>query len=270
MELAICSFASSSAGNSFLIQSQSTRILADVGISAKKTEESLAACGLSCAELDGIVLTHEHVDHIKGIGTLLSRKPYQNPVFTTRGTYEFVADKHPQAAGKPFELIRGGDLFMIGDIEVGAFRISHDAAEPVGYTFQKGGRKIALVTDTGCMTEEIFAAIRGADILVIEANHEKNILLYGKYPYSVKHRILSDRGHLSNETTGEVLSRYLADFDDGRQPEVLLAHLSKDNNSPAQAMLTIRNILEEHGYYIGKDLTMEVAQREGIGRLLTI
>ena len=120
------------------------------------------------------------------------------------------------------------------------------------------------------MTAETFTAIRGADILVIEANHEKNILLYGKYPYSVKHRILSDRGHLSNEATGAVLSSYLADFDDGRRPEVLLAHLSKDNNSPAQAMLTVGNILEENGYYIGRDLTMEVAQREGIGRLLTI
>ena len=270
MELAICSFASSSAGNSFLIQSQNTRMLIDVGISAKKTEQSLAACGLSCAELDGIVLTHEHVDHIKGIGTLLAKKSCHEPVFATRGTYEFAAEKYPQTAGKPFEIIRGGDRFRVGDITVEAFRISHDAAEPVGYTFQKGGRKIAFVTDTGCMTAEIFTAIRGADILVIEANHEKNILLYGKYPYSVKHRILSDRGHLSNEATGAVLSSYLADFDDGRRPEVQLAHLSKDNNSPAQAMLTVGNILEENGYYIGRDLTMEVAQREGIGRLLTI
>ena len=270
MELAICSFASSSAGNSFLIQSQSTRILADVGISAKKTEESLKACGLSCAELDGILLTHEHVDHVKGIETMLSKKPYAGPVFATRGTYEFVKEKYPRTQEKPFELVKGGDAFTVGDIGVEVFRISHDAAEPVGYTFQKGGRKIALVTDTGCITEEIFTAIRGADILVIEANHEKNILLYGKYPYSVKHRILSDVGHLSNETTGQVLCRYLEDFDDGRRPEVLLAHLSKDNNSPAQAMLTVRNLLEEGGYYIGRSLTMEVAQREGIGRLLTI
>ena len=166
--------------------------------------------------------------------------------------------------------MRSGDRFFVGDIEVNVFRISHDAAEPVGYTFQKGNRKIAIVTDTGCVTEEIFAAIRDADILVIEANHEKNILLCGKYPYPVKHRILSDQGHLSNEATGQVLSRYLTEFEGSHRPEVLLAHLSKDNNSPAQAMLTIRNILEENGYYLGKNLSMEVAQREGIGRLLTI
>ena len=270
MELAICSFASSSAGNSFLIQSQSTRILADIGISAKKTEESLAACGLSCVELDGIVLTHEHIDHVRGIGTLLAKKPYRGPVFTTRGTCESVAQKYPQTEGKQFEIVRSGDRFFVGDIEVNVFRISHDAAEPVGYTFQKGNRKIAIVTDTGCVTEEIFAAIRDADILVIEANHEKNILLCGKYPYPVKHRILSDQGHLSNEATGQVLRRYLTEFEGSHRPEVLLAHLSKDNNSPAQAMLTIRNILEENGYYLGKNLSMEVAQREGIGRLLTI
>ena len=250
MELAICSFASSSAGNSFLIQSQSTRILADIGISAKKTEESLAACGLSCVELDGIVLTHEHIDHVRGIGTLLAKKPYRGPVFTTRGTCESVAQKYPQTEGKQFEIVRSGDRFFVGDIEVNVFRISHDAAEPVGYTFQKGNRKIAIVTDTGCVTEEIFAAIRDADILVIEANH--------------------DQGHLSNEATGQVLSRYLTEFEGSHRPEVLLAHLSKDNNSPAQAMLTIRNILEENGYYLGKNLSMEVAQREGIGRLLTI
>ena len=129
MELAICSFASSSAGNSFLIQSQNTRMLIDVGISAKKTEQSLAACGLSCAELDGIVLTHEHVDHIKGIGTLLAKKSCHEPVFATRGTYEFAAEKYSQTAGKPFEIIRGGDRFRVGDITVEAFRISHDRSE---------------------------------------------------------------------------------------------------------------------------------------------
>ena len=128
MELAICSFASSSAGNSFLIQSQSTRILADIGISAKKTEESLAACGLSCVELDGIVLTHEHIDHVRGIGTLLAKKPYRGPVFTTRGTCESVAQKYPQTEGKQFEIVRSGDRFFVGDIEVNVLRISHDAA----------------------------------------------------------------------------------------------------------------------------------------------
>ncbi len=270
MELAICSFASSSSGNSFLIQSSTTRIIADVGVSMKKMDESLKQCDLSYEEIDGVVITHDHVDHVKGINTMLSRRPYTSPVYITQGTRTYIAEKHPALGDECFQIIRGGQQFPVGDIRVSAFNISHDASEPVGFTFEKAGKKIAIVTDTGCVTEDIFQAIRGSDILVLEANHEKNILLYGKYPYSVKHRILSDKGHLSNETAGQVLCRYLEDIGGAKVPKVCLAHLSKENNSPEQAFLTVRNVLEEGGFYVGKDLEMEIAQKEGISSMLIV
>ena len=257
MELAICSFASSSAGNSFLIQSQSTRILADIGISAKKTEESLAACGLSCAELDGIVLTHEHIDHVRGIGTLLAKKPYRSPVFTTRGTCESVAQKYPQTERKQFEIVRSGDRFLVGDIEVNVFRISHDAAEPVGYNVFSGEKKITLATDIGHVTDTIRESIEDSDVLLLEANHDVEMLKKGGYPWSLKQRILGENGHLSNHTAGRLLAEVMT----GKMKYVFLGHLSEENNNPHLAYETVEEILRNNRIEVGTHVKMDMASR---------
>ena len=257
MELAICSFASSSAGNSFLIQSQSTRILADIGISAKKTEESLAACGLSCVELDGIVLTHEHIDHVRGIGTLLAKKPYRGPVFTTRGTCESVAQKYPQTEGKQFEIVRSGDRFFVGDIEVNVFRISHDAAEPVGYNVFSGEKKITLATDIGHVTDTIRESIEDSDVLLLEANHDVEMLKKGGYPWSLKQRILGENGHLSNHTAGRLLAEVMT----GKMKYVFLGHLSEENNNPHLAYETVEEILRNNRIEVGTHVKMDMASR---------
>ena len=257
MELAICSFASSSAGNSFLIQSQSTRILADIGISAKKTEESLAACGLSCVELDGIVLTHEHIDHVRGIGTLLAKKPYRGPVFTTRGTCESVAQKYPQTEGKQFEIVRSGDHFFVGDIEVNVFRISHDAAEPVGYNVFSGEKKITLATDIGHVTDTIRESIEDSDVLLLEANHDVEMLKKGGYPWSLKQRILGENGHLSNHTAGRLLAEVMT----GKMKYVFLGHLSEENNNPHLAYETVEEILRNNRIEVGTHVKMDMASR---------
>lgn len=270
MNLSICSFASSSSGNSYLVRSQNAALLVDAGLSAKSIDAALASQGLGYEDLDAICVTHEHSDHIKSLHTLIRRRPFDNPVFTSGGTRDAILEKAPGICQGNFERIGAGDLFLAGDIKVASFGLSHDAAEPVGYTFEKNGRKVAIVTDTGCMTEEIFAAIKGADTLVIESNHEENLLLYGRYPYQLKRRIMSDVGHLSNEACAQAIARYLRELGGEKIPAIVLAHLSSENNTPTQAMLTVRNILEENDFYAGKDFILSVAPKAEIGEIIEI
>ncbi len=268
MNLSICSFASSSSGNSYLIKSDETAILVDAGVSAKAIDAALATQGLGYEDLGAICVTHEHIDHIKCLHTLMKRRPFRNPVFASGGTRDAALEKTSAISAAGFERVQGGDIFTIKDIKITTFGLSHDAAEPVGYSFEKNGRKIAIVTDTGCMTEDIFRAIKGADALVIEANHEKNLLLYGRYPYSLKRRILSDVGHLSNEDCGGALCRFLREIDGEKVPRVVLAHLSSENNTPTQALLTVRNILEENDFCAGRDFVLSVAPKAEVGEII--
>ncbi len=270
MDLSICSFASSSSGNSYLIRSEKTAILVDAGISAKAIDADLASQGLGYAGLGAICVTHEHIDHIKSLHTLMKRRPLRNPVFASGGTVDAIIEKTSSVCDADFEHVRAGDTFATCDIKITTFALSHDAAEPLGYTFEKNGHKIAIVTDTGCMTEEIFAAIRNADALVIEANHEKNLLLYGRYPYPLKRRIMSDLGHLSNEACALAIARYLREREGKSIPSILLAHLSSENNTQTQAYLTVKNILEENELYAGSDYVMATAPKSQIGQIIGV
>ena len=270
MNLSICSFASSSSGNCYLIKSEETAVLMDAGITAKAVDTALASQGLGYADLGGICITHEHTDHIKCLHTLVGRRPFSGPVFATKGTREGILAKTSGMSQQSVETIRGGDSFSVGDIKVGCFGLSHDTPEPVGYFFEKNGCKIAIVTDTGYVTEEIFSAIRGADVLVLESNHEKNLLLYGRYPYPLKRRILSDVGHLSNEDCGGALCRYLTEMNGEKIPSVVLAHLSSENNTPMQALLTVRNVLEENDFYADRDLLLSTAPKNTVSQIIEI
>lgn len=257
MTLGFCSFASSSSGNCYLIKSEKTNVLVDVGISAAQISRSLKLLGLHDRQISGVFLTHEHIDHVKSVSAFHKKAP-EARFIASRGTIGALKEKTIQPLKECITFVEETDDISIGDLKIQYFHLSHDAADPIAYTFEKDDKKISIVTDTGCITEEIFRAISGSDILVIEANHEENILLYGRYPYNVKRRILSDKGHLSNETTGRCLCRFLKDLNGEKVPKVFLAHLSKENNTPQQAFLTVQNILEEEEFYIGKDLKMEV------------
>lgn len=270
MNLSICSFASSSSGNSYLIQSEETAILVDAGITAKATDEGLREIGIGYEDLGGICITHEHADHIKCLHTLAVRRPFEERIYATEGTMEGILEKTSAISAGNFERVCSGDSFKIRDIRVETFGLSHDTPQPIGYAFEKNGRKIAIVTDTGYVTEKIFEAIRGADVLVLEANHEKNLLLYGRYPYPLKRRILGDQGHLSNEDCGGALCRYLREIDGEKVPNVVLAHLSSENNTPMQALLTVRNILEENDFYAGKDLVLTTAPKNELSQIIRV
>lgn len=287
MDLAICSFASSSAGNSYYIKSGEVSILVDTGLAAKTIDERLAAVGGSYDELSAIFVTHEHTDHIKCLHTLMKRRPFGGKVFTGRGTADALSEKTKGIAISDFEIVKAGDSLRLNtgsctagragvqsggrdDLKIQVFRLSHDTPEPVGYTFERNGKKAAIVTDTGYITEEIFQAIRGCDVLFLEANHERNLLLYGRYPYSLKHRILSDTGHLSNVDCGGALCRFIRELDGEKLPQVVLSHLSSENNTPQQAILTVRNVLEENDFYVGRDLTLTVAPKDEISQIFVL
>ena len=279
MILGFSTLASSSSGNCYYIKSETTSILVDVGISAAQIVKRLDALEASAQEIAGVFLTHEHVDHVKSVSAFHKKAP-QAWFIASQGTAAGLEEKVRAAIEPQLMIVAPGccdgsqcrDL-MIGDIEVHAFCLSHDAAEPTAYTFSKDGRKIAIVTDTGIVTEEIYEALKDADLLVLEANHEENILLYGRYPYSVKRRILSDEGHLSNEAAGRCLARMLRERREAgetRVPRVLLAHLSRENNTPQQAFLTVRNVLEEEDFYVGKDLKIDVLGPDPVPVLMEV
>ena len=269
MELAICSLASGSSGNCFLVRTQNTAVLVDAGISGRQIGLGLAGLGLSLQDISAVLITHEHTDHIKGLK--VAGRASGAEVFLSRGTH----------AGIPFSeelpnvrFFTPGEEFSIGDLSVQSFATSHDALEPSGFSFKAAGRQISIVTDTGVVTEECYERVRGSDILVLESNHDESMLRIGRYPWFLKQRILSERGHLSNEAAAQALLRMLRQeaSETGRNKSrlVLLAHLSKENNFPEMALQTMSNILGMGGYDVGGIIKIGVLSRTESSPLYTL
>lgn len=257
----ICSIASGSSGNCIYIASEQSRILIDVGISGKRIREGLASIGVCLEDLTGILITHEHSDHIQGLG-VISRK-YNLPIYSTKGTIEGILQSG--SVGKVdaslFHEINYEIDFLVGDLEIHPFQISHDAMEPVAYVARQGGKSIGIATDMGVYDEDIVRNLSGLDALLLEANHDVNMLQVGAYPYYLKRRILGDKGHLSNENSGRLLSRIL--HDDCKC--ILLGHLSKENNMEELAYETVRQeITMSDCCYCGNDFPIYVAKRDEV------
>ena len=267
MTLKFCSFASSSSGNSYLVESENTKLLVDVGIAGKKILGGLRENHIEPEEINGILITHEHIDHVKSV-RMLSRKAVNAKVYATQGTASQISDKVEE---EKLHIIDTEYPFTIGDIMVKPFNLSHDAAEPVGYVLEHNGKKISIITDTGYISEEIFRETYDSDFFVLEANHEINILKMGSYPYRLKQRILGNFGHLSNEAAGAYICRIIRKRKkDTMPPKIVLAHLSSENNTPSQAYLTIRNILFEEDLMIGRDLELGVILKDEMSSLMEV
>jgi phosphoribosyl 1,2-cyclic phosphodiesterase len=222
----ICVLASSSAGNSTFLGTASTRILIDAGLSRRETESRLAAIGEAPERLDAILITHEHSDHVAGLPILLRR--YAVPVFLTHLTAPTIEWNGVEPR---LELFQAGTGFTIGDIRVDSFTIPHDSIDPVGFTFRVEGRRIGHVTDLGYIPDSIRVHLRGADFLVLESNHDLEMLKVGPYPWAVKQRVMGRRGHLSNDVVGEYIRNDLG----AETRTLVLGHLSEHNNHPALA-----------------------------------
>ena len=263
-----CSFASGSSGNCTYAGSDNTHILVDVGISGKRVDAALEGAGLCGKDLNGILITHEHSDHISGLG-VISRK-YGVPIYATEATVEAI--KRDSSVGKIdsdlFNVIKADNKFMIGDLTINPMKISHDAADPVGYRIFYGKKKVAVCTDLGKYDEYTVDCLRGLDAVLLEANHDVRMLQMGTYPYPLKQRILGDRGHLSNENSGRLLSNIL--HDDLKY--VFLGHLSKDNNIPELAYEAVRTeiTLSPLNDYRGDDFCIAVAKRDEPSQLIAI
>lgn len=236
----ICSLASSSSGNCIYVGTDKTNILIDCGISCKAMRTGLAMLGIDPAGIEGILVTHEHTDHIKGLG-VVSRK-YKIPVYTTAETWgRILASGTTGAIDESLfrEVVPDRD-FVIKDMIIHPFSTSHDAVQPVCYTFTKGKKKISVATDLGCYDSYIADKLKGSNVLFIEANHDVEMLKNGGYPYYLKKRILGDTGHLSNEMSGRLIS----DVMHKGLRYIILGHLSKENNRPEIALAAVRGELE--------------------------
>lgn len=268
MSLNFCSFSSGSSGNSYLIWSPGTALLIDAGISCKSIERGMAEFNLLPENLSGIFITHEHTDHVKSLRTLI-KKAEGVPVYSSPGTLNTIINKiQPSLIDDIIvPVVCETGPFMINEIKITPFRLSHDAKEPLGYSFYDGEKQISVVTDTGVVTEEMFEAIKESDTLIIEANHDKNVLLMGRYPYILKQRIVGPQGHLSNEDAASCLSEILKARKNPGTPTFLLAHLSLENNTPDLAENTIKNYLEAEGYIKGREYKLALLRREEISEV---
>ncbi len=257
--LELCSIASGSSGNCICVGSADCHVLVDAGISGKKIENGLHAIGLDARQMQGILITHEHIDHVAGLGVMARR--YGLPMYATQPTIDAICGM--TNLGKIdkglFHPIAGGEDFAIGDLQIHPIPISHDAAQPVAYRMRSGDYTLAVATDMGTYTPQIVRELSYLNLLLLEANHDIRMLETGPYPYPLKQRIMGDRGHLSNERSGQLLGSLLHD----NFGAVMLGHLSKENNYAELAYETVRiEVTDGENPYTADDFPIYVAPRE--------
>ena len=263
----LCSIASGSSGNCIYVGDDTTHLLIDAGISKKRIEAGLLELDVKGEDINGILITHEHVDHIQGLG-VFSRK-YEVPIYGTKGTIEGI--KKCSNLGKMPEgllhEINTDEDFTLGDITIHPFRISHDANEPSGYRMSNKRKAVAVATDLGKYDDYIVDNLRNLNALVLEANHDIHMLEVGPYPYPLKRRVMGDKGHLSNELSGRLLCDILHD----NLEYVVLGHLSKENNYEELAFETVKlEVTMGNNPYKGEDIPMMVAKRDTVSEIITL
>lgn len=259
-----CSLYSGSSGNSIFLGFGSTRLLVDAGLSAKRIIEALVSIGEKPSELSAVLVTHEHSDHIKGVG-ILSRK-FNLPIYANHNTWAAMGSCIGPVDSCNRAFFCTGAEFNIGDIIIKAFPTPHDACDPVGYSFFAEEKKITVATDIGHMDPELLGCLEDSDLLLLESNHDLEMLRIGPYPWHLKRRIAGDRGHLSNEVAGKVIA-HMAEKGTKR---FLLGHLSKENNFPELAYQTVCNALHERSILAGTDILLDVALRDRVGKVIEI
>lgn len=241
--------ASGSTGNSACLQFGDTNILVDAGISARRVKTGLDAAGIAVENIAAVLVTHEHSDHISGLAMLA--KKYRLPVYARPAAFEAMPCRALPPPGCCRDL---PDSLDIGGVRIEPFAVSHDAADPVGFNFFAGQTKCSFVTDLGFVTGSVKTRLDDSDLLVLESNHDVNMLQAGSYPWYLKKRILGNRGHLSNNDCGWTLARMAKK----QHTDVFLAHISKENNRPEVAKATVGRILEEEGLNLGTDITLHL------------
>lgn len=260
-----CSLYSGSSGNSIFIASDNAKVLIDAGLAGKKIDDALKHIGEESSSIDGIFITHEHIDHIKGVG-VLSRK-YDIPIYANDNTWAVMEKNIGKIKEHNIRIMDRRSSITINDLEIRSFNIPHDAIAPVGYTVSSAGKNASVVTDFGVFTEEIRDNIIDSDIILLESNHDVNMLRMGPYPYKLKLRVLGENGHLSNEDCGSAIVSLLKN---DKKKQIVLGHLSGTNNHPDLAYQTVVDVLSVNGIRPGDDVILQLASRHNPSEIILL
>ena len=260
-----CSLYSGSSGNSIFIASDNAKVLIDAGLAGKKIDDALKHIGEESSSIDGIFITHEHIDHIKGVG-VLSRK-YDIPIYANDNTWAVMEKNIGKIKEHNIRIMDRRSSITINDLEIRSFNIPHDAIAPVGYTVSYAGKNASVVTDFGVFTEEIRDNIIDSDIILLESNHDVNMLRMGPYPYKLKLRVLGENGHLSNEDCGSAIVSLLKN---DKKKQIVLGHLSGTNNHPDLAYQTVVDVLSANGLRPGDDVILQLASRHNPSEIILL
>lgn len=260
--LNFCSLYSGSSGNSLFVESSNTKLLVDAGVSSKKIENALTDINIDPASLDGILITHEHSDHVNGLGTF--SKKFNLPVFVNQETLDAMPKQRDKIESSNIKTFKVTDKFSIGDLEIKPFSIPHDAANPCGFNIWKDDKKISIATDIGHITNDILKNLEESLFIMLEANYDPEVLRCSSYPFTLKSRIAGPTGHLSNEIAGKTISHLLK----SGLKNAMLGHLSKESNFPELAYQTVVDELMANNSL--DKLGLQVASRDNHSQLIHI
>lgn len=264
MKIKFCSLSSGSSGNCQYIETGNSRILIDAGFSGKRIQELLASIDVCPTTLDGIFVTHEHIDHVKGVGVLSRR--FDIPIYANANTWTGMEKSIGKIKEKNIKVFTTEKYLEMQDMSILPIRVFHDALEPVGYVINYKKSKISVITDTGWVNDKIIEKIKDSNLYLMESNHDEFMLKEGLYPWYLKQRIMSEDGHLSNDDAAKILGNVL----NGNNEVVLLAHLSKDNNVPELAIDTVKKSLENQGINVEKSIKLELSHRNKATEVFSI
>jgi phosphoribosyl 1,2-cyclic phosphodiesterase len=262
--LNFCSLYSGSSGNSLFVETTNTRLLIDAGVSSKKIENALLDIDIDPSTIDGILITHEHIDHVQGLGTF--SKKFNLPVFVNQETLDAMPKQRDKIDSNNIKTFKVTDKFFIGDLEVKPFSIPHDAANPCGFNIWKEDKKISIATDIGHMTNDILKNLEESLFIMLEANYDPEVLRCSSYPFTLKSRIAGPSGHLSNEIAGKTISYLLK----SGLKNAMLGHLSKESNFPELAYQTVLDELITNQDFDKSHLGLNVASRDNRSKLINI
>lgn len=262
--LKFCSIYSGSSGNCLFVNSNHTKILVDAGVSCKKVCEGLESIGSSITEIDAILVTHEHSDHVQGIGTVSQK--YNIPVYANIETWNAMEKQKNKVSPDNIRTFENDKDFNLNDLTIHPFSTPHDAANPCGFNIHNGSKRLSIATDLGHMNNSLISELYSSSFVFLEANYDPEILKVSKYPFLLKQRISGPHGHLSNSTAGKTISNLLFKRD---LKEVMLGHLSKENNFPELAYQTVANELMENNADLD-NIRLSVADRYSASKIINI
>lgn len=262
--LNFCSLYSGSSGNSLFVESSHTKLLVDAGVSSKKIEKALSDIKVDPTSLDGILVTHEHIDHVQGLGTF--SKKFNLPVFVNQETLDAMPKQRDKIESNLIKTFKISDKFSIGDLDIKPFSIPHDAINPCGFNIWKDHKKISIATDIGHMTNDILKELEESLFIMLEANYDPEVLRCSSYPFTLKSRIAGPIGHLSNEIAGKTISYLL----NSGLKYAMLGHLSKESNFPELAYQTVIDEVISNDSANKDEINLSVASRDSHSKLITI